>query len=335
VTQKTQGIDETAAALAATDGWFLRHGLTYFVPEQRAAVRRALRPRRTVTMGTAVVVGGAAAGVALAWLSGDAGAAPALLLTLAALAALVYGVTALRAGRILAWALERTAGSARRLLPMVTRALPLLLLFVTFLFISADVWQMAANMPIGAMWLVVLLFVATALLFLVIRLPEEVDRVDDDVDDDFLLRACRGTPLEGSCAALVADPDADPASYATITGYERWNLVLSLLVINLAQVLMLSIGVFIFLLVFGSLAMADGVQLAWTQHAALHSVPGLPNVSTDLVRVSVFLSSFSLLYLTVSTVTDDTFRAQFFGSVTRELERAVGMRAVYLALRTR
>jgi hypothetical protein len=52
-----------------------------------------------------------------------------------------------------------------------------------------------------------------------------------------------------------------------------------------------------------------------------------------LFQVSVFLAAFSGLYLTVSTVTDETYREQFFGSVTRELERAVGMRAVYLAVR--
>lgn len=37
----------------------------------------------------------------------------------------------------------------------------------------------------------------------------------------------------------------------------------------------------------------------------------------------------------MSTVTDETYREQFFGSVVRELERAVGVRAVYLALRSR
>ena len=32
-------------------------------------------------------------------------------------------------------------------------------------------------------------------------------------------------------------------------------------------------------------------------------------------------------------VTDETYREQFFSGVMRELERAVGVRAVYLALR--
>ena len=39
--------------------------------------------------------------------------------------------------------------------------------------------------------------------------------------------------------------------------------------------------------------------------------------------------------VTRSTVTDETYREQFFGSVLLEMERAVGLRAVYLAARDR
>ena len=49
------------------------------------------------------------------------------------------------------------------------------------------------------------------------------------------------------------------------------------------------------------------------------------------MQVSMFLAAFSGLYFTVSTVTDETYRAQFFGGVSDQLERAVGVRAVYLA----
>ena len=325
--------ERSSSVLEATDQWFLRHGLTYFVPEERAAVRAAMRVRRTILPAVVVVTVALAAGVALVWVSGDLGAGPAVLITLSVTAIVAYGVTALRARHILGWGLSRTFGSLRRLLPMVMRALPLLLLFVTFLFINAEVWQMAASVSIGSLWLTALLFAATALVFLVIRLPEEVDKVDDDVTDEFLLRACTGTPLEEACAELVADPDAEPASYATIAGFERWNLILSLLVVQIVQVLLIATGVFAFFLVFGSLVMTDEVQLAWTGLDGLHSASWLPNVSVELLRVSLFLASFSLLYLTVSTVTDEAYRAQFFGGVLRELERAVGMRAVYLALR--
>ena len=48
--------------------------------------------------------------------------------------------------------------SLRLLFPMVTRALPLLLLFMTFLFINAEVWQVSATLDGGVLWLIVLLF---------------------------------------------------------------------------------------------------------------------------------------------------------------------------------
>ena len=58
-------------------------------------------------------------------------------------------------------------------------------------------------------------------------------------------------------------------------------------------------------------------------------------MSLSLVKVSLFLASFSGFYFTVSAVTDDTYRRQFFSVVESQLERAVGMRAVYLVTRER
>ena len=318
-----------AEVLAATDEWFLHHGLSYFVPECRADVRRALRPRRTVPLVVAAALLAAGAGVVLAWVSGEFSAAPATLVALGGLGALWYALTALHARQIVTWSLGRTLGSLWRVLPMTTRALPLLLLAITFLFINTEVWQVASNLSVSSLWLVVALFASLAVAFLLVRLPEEVDRADDDVDDALLLRACRGTPLDETCHELVEDPAADPAAYAEVTGFERWNLILVLLVVQTVQVLLLSVTVFAFLMVFGSITMTAPVLEAWS------ATDDPINRSQGLLQVSVFLAAFSGLYLMVSTVTDDAYRAQFFGGVTRELERAVGMRAVYLALRAR
>jgi hypothetical protein len=312
--------------LAATDAWFLAHGLSYFVPERRADVRKALRLRRTLPLVVLVALLAAGAGVALAWVSGEFSAAPATLVALGAAATLWYALTALHARQIVTWSLGRTLGSLRRVLPMTTRALPLLLLAITFLFINTEVWQVASNLSVASLWLVVALFSALAIGFLLVRLPEEVDRADDDVNDALLLRACRGTPLEAHCRELVEDPDADPAAYAEVTGYERWNLILVLMIVQTVQVVLLSLTVFAFLMLLGSITMTDPVLNTWQTSPPFTQ-------SRALLQVSVFLASFSGLYLMVSTVTDEDYRKQFFGGVTRELERAVGVRAVYLDLR--
>ena len=320
---------------AATEAWFLRRGLPYFVPAERAMARQALRPGRTWPLLVVTVLGAAAAGAGLALLFDQVSAAPATLISLGLLAGVWYALTALRARRIVTWAGARTLDSLRLIFPVVTRALPLLLLFVTFLFINAEVWQLAGGLRPGVLWLTVLLLAAMAVAFLLARLPEEVDRLDDRVDEAFLVSACRRTPLERTARELVDDPQVRPASYAEVGGFERWNLILVLLVIQLAQVLLLVVSVLVFFLFFGSLTMSEDVQLGWTTKDDLSNVPYLSSVSVELFQVSLFLAAFSGLYFTVAAVTDETYRGQFFTGVMDEMERAIGVRAVYLALRAR
>jgi hypothetical protein len=316
------------------EAWFLAHGLPYFVAEERVAARAGLRPRRLVAL--AVVLVALVAGISvLAQLTGQEAAGPAVWLSLTFLALLAYGVVALRARPIVGFALSRTLGSVRYLVPMASRALPLLLVFVTFLFVNAEAWQMTTNLPFGLLWFTALLMLGLAVLFLLVRLPEEVDRVDDAVDDDFVVRACAGTPLEEASRQVAADPAVDPQDHAQVDGFERWNLILVLVVIQTVQVVLLSLTVFVFFMLFGSLVMDNDTQLAWTQKESLPQVPHLSHVTFSLVKVSLFLASFSGFYFTVSAVTDDTYRRQFFSVVESQLERAVGMRAVYLATRER
>ena len=314
--------------------WFVHNGLPYFVPAERARAREALHPRKTVPVMVLVALTAVGAAVALTWLTGRASFAPASLTLVAVLAAGFYALTALRARPILGWALRRTRGSLRQLLPMVTRALPLLLLFITFLFINAEVWQLSATLDGSVLWLTLLLFGGIAVGFLLVRLPEEVDKVDDFIDLDLLRRATRHTPIEQPVAELLErrGEELTLEEYGDVPGFERWNLILVLLVTQVAQVLLLSLAVLGFFLVFGGIVMEAGVQEAWTVQEKVQHLPYLPNLSVELVQVSVFLAAFSGLYFAVAVLTDETYRAQFFREVLQELERAVGVRAGYLAL---
>jgi hypothetical protein len=323
-----------ASPVQATEQWFVRHGLPYFVPSERAAARAALRPRRTVPIGIGVGIAAAASAVTLSWLLGDPSLGAATLTLIGVVSAAFYAVTALRGRPILKWTVGRTLASLHLILPMVTRALPLLLLFVTFLFINAEAWQLAAHLDGGVLWLTVLLFAAMAVVFLLVRLPEELDVSDDTVDADQLRRACRGTPLEGEVGRLIKEDGEVLVSDSEVRGYERANLVLVLLVAQVVQVLVLAVAVFAFFMVFGSIVMEHSVQEAWTG-GRIHALPVADNLSVELVQVSVFLAAFSGLYFTVTVLTDETYRAQFFTGVMAELDQAVGVRAAYLALRER
>ena len=315
----------------ATEVWFVRTGLPYFVPSERAAARAALRPRRTIPLLVATVVAALAVAGLVAWLSEDLILAPAALTLIGVLAAVAYGITAMRARPILTWGIARTLSSLPQIIPMVARALPLLLVFVTFLFINAEVWQVAATMDAGALWLTVLLFSVMGLGFFVVRLPEELDRVGAQLDRTRIEAACAGTPLASEVQHLSRRRADDLVHETQVTGYERGNLVTALVITQLVQVLLLAVSVFLFFLLFGVVAMRDEVVSSWIG-GSTHHVPGLENVSVELVQVSLFLAAFSGLYFTVYAVTDETYRDQFFTGVMAELERAVAVRAVYHVL---
>jgi hypothetical protein len=313
--------------------WFLRHGLPYFVDSERHTVETGLsRARLVPVLGIALLAGaavGVAAGLAVRAVSGGL----VLGLLAAGVVLALYAGTTLRLRVIARWAAGRTLATLGLMFPLVTRALPLLMLFLTFLFINTEVWMVADSLDPGVLALAVMFFATMAVGFLLVRLPEEMDRVDDDVDPGRLAARTSGTPLEAGAAELFAETSPERLRRTVeVTGLEKGNLVLVLLVAQTLQVLLLAVAVLVFFLVFGSVVMQDAVVRSWVGHP-VSGVPGLGGLTAPLLKVSVFLAGFSGLYFTVYAVTDETYRQQFFTSVTRELERAVAVRAVYRSLR--
>ncbi|HLN78722.1 MAG TPA: hypothetical protein VK204_16885 [Nocardioidaceae bacterium] len=328
----TAGATSAEPTIVAAEAWFHRHGLPYFVDDERAAVRQGLRPARLVPAMAGSALLGVALGVALGWLTGEVSLGIGTALTFAGIGATVYGLTALRAWPIARWAVARTLKSLGLIFPLATRALPLLLLFVTFLFINTEVWQVASRLDGGVMWLTVMTFTVMAAGFLLARLPEELDRVDDEVEAGRLVAACKGTPLE-SAARELAESGDHVHQDAEVRGFQKANLVLVLLVAQFVQVLLLAASVFVFFIVFGMVAMDPEVIEIWIERPPTE-IFGQAVVSAELVQVSVFLAAFSGLYFTVYAVTDEVYRTQFFTSITNELERAVGARTVYHYLKS-
>src|SRR5262249_55920811 len=117
----------------------------------------------------------------------------------------------------------------------------------------------------------------------------------------------------------------------------RVNLVLVLLFAQALQVLLLSLSVFAFFILFGLVAIKDSVIRTWLgDPSAPHSLPTLDwlPISNELFQVSAFLAAFSRLYFTFYAVPDETYRREFFSDVAQELETAVGVQRVYRRLLT-
>ena len=303
---------DSATRLEA-ETWFLAHGLPYFVDGIREQVCRRLTTSRLLAVALVGLLVAVPVGVAIGWWvhestegrNNGVSAGIAVGATVLLLVAAAYAGRALQVRLIVRWALRHSLTSLELLVPLVTRAMPMLLLFVTFLFINTEVWMVASALDGGTLWGAVLLFAAVAVGFLVVRLIEEVDRLDDEVGRDEL------------------------GDKADVVGLQRTNLVLVLLITQAFQVLLLALAVFVFFIVFGAVAMREDVLVAWIGDDLTYPW-GIRPVSLELVQVSVFLAAFSGLYFAVYAVTDETYRREFFTDILGELEQALRVRVRYV-----
>ena len=319
--------------IAKCESWFEDNGLPYFVESGHDAIQRALAPRLVWTWagliaGMSVVVGVVAGLTLESWSAALEGFVAA-----AAVASLARFVRVFRVARIGRWAAGHSWTNRHLLVPLATRALPFLILFMTFLFINTEVWMVASAMDAKLLWICVGIFALIAVAFLQQPFRDEIDRVGTELEGERLVETCAGTPV-ASAAREIQD---QPHLLAEVTGIrlpllQRRNLFLMLFITQAIQVILLAMVVFVFFMVFGAVAIRPEVVQAWLGHAPTYVVEPL-NLSRELLRVAVFLSGFAGLYFTVQAVIDDRYRREFFSQVSQGLEQAVGVRKVYVALR--
>jgi hypothetical protein len=243
----------------------------------------------------------------------------------------IYIVTSYGLIPMTRWAFGQLAEQIADLGHLVVKALPLLLLFVTFLFVNTEVWQVAGNLEGLAYWLVLALFFVIGASFVLSRVPIEVAEINhfDDWDDAASLARDAGAPVSNSPAPTEGEI-APPLSR------RAWaNIVLVMLVTQAIQIMLVAAALGGFLTVFGVLAIDRPIVESWTGDAA-HALwePTLGGrhllLSEELLRVAGFLAAFTALYFTVYLVTDPTYRAQFRDEVVADVRGALAARACYL-----
>ncbi|HEV3169996.1 MAG TPA: hypothetical protein VGZ32_06635 [Actinocrinis sp.] len=232
------------------------------------------------------------------------------------------------------WAVKRTFLELGEVFDLAARALPLLFLFNSFLFISKDVWEFAGEMSRHRLWGVVGLFAIFTVLFLVYRLPAEVRRVAAHDDRVTIAQACTRTPMEGVADRVVLHDGALRLSRA-----QRVNVLMVLFVGQMLQVLLLAVLVFLFFVGFGWVTMPGQRIQEWTGSRDNATVFGHElsyylgfNLDNKLLQVSIFLAAVSAFFFAVSSMTDDAYKEQFYAKMNAELETAIQVRRVYLAL---
>jgi hypothetical protein len=214
---------------------------------------------------------------------------------------LVVGVGLLS---ILRWAAGRLLGQLAASLKLLTRAVPVLLIFMIVLFINTEMWQVFSDVSEPALLGVIALFIAVASVFVISRLPREVRELEQDVG-------------------------ADPP----LTTRQRFNVGLVMFVSQGLQVAVVALLVGAFFVAFGTLAITPDVVEAWIGKRP-HAIAGHPSLSVELVKVSSALAAFSGLYYAIAVLSDATYREEFLNELQTSLRETVADRARYLEARS-
>jgi hypothetical protein len=269
----------------------------------------------------------------LALLTGQGWAAAAATAVLGAvLLAIIYVVTRYAGLALLWWVLRWTFTQLGDVYRLSTRALPLMLLFITFLFVNTEVWQVAGTMQGQVLWATLAVFAGLGILFLAGRVGEEVDEIEVGTDRDVVLAAAAGGPLAQAVGSL---PDLDRP--VPLRRAQRANLGLVLVSAQLIQVALIGVIVWAFFLLVGALAISLQVQQQWlgTLMPVEVVVPfgDEHGLTRPLLRVATFLGGFAAFYAMVYAATDQVYREHFFAGIGAHLRRSLAVRRGYLAVR--
>ena len=244
----------------------------------------------------------------------------------AAVLAVIYLGTSYAVVPLIGWATRRATAQIALFLNTVVRVLPLLLLVITFLFVNAEVWQVAGKLRGWPYVVVVGLFVAFGVLFVLSRVPGLIAGLASFDDWQTVVDLAAGTPA----ADLPAGDE--PISIVPLDGRERLNLALVTIFNQALQITFVAITVYGFFVLLGWLAIPPDTVGAW--------IAGEPNVlagsgrlvvTEELLRVAGFLAAFTGMYFTVVLSTDATYREEFAEDVAPQIRQALAVRALYLA----
>ena len=227
---------------------------------------------------------------------------------------------------LLGWAGRRAFAQVGLFLNTVIRVLPLLLLVITFLFINAEVWQVAGRLHGPPYTVVVGLFVAFGVLFVLSRIPTLVAQLSAFARWSDVTELLADTPGAG----VLTGDRAGEVAVTPLTQREKLNIGLVTVFSQALQITFVAVTVFGFFVLFGYLAISAGTTLVWTGESPhVLARRGDLVVTEELLRVAGFLAAFTGMYFTVVLSTDATYREEFAEDVAPQIRQALAVRVAY------
>ena len=251
------------------------------------------------------------------------------------LLAVGYVVTSWALIPMMRWSFGQVRRQVTDVANLAMKSLPTLLIFSAFIFINAEMWQVANDFTLPLFGMVMLLLAGIGGIFIFVSVRRlTVDLARFSAWGDVRPR-CANTPVE---EIIPADDEPAPDTPPLVRRAE-WNVNLLLFVAQGIQVLLVSLVITTFYVVFGLLTVREETLLQWTTVGELTyerdwaveiAIFGTDLILTrQLLLVALFIGMFSGLNFAVQVITDDIYREEFIADMTAEVRDALAVRAVY------
>jgi hypothetical protein len=243
--------------------------------------------------------------------------------------AVLYGVILYGLVPMARWAIAESVQQLGGLARLMARSLPLVLVFSMFIFLNAELWQVADDFTGTYFWVSVGVLASVGSLFVLLRLPKEVQALREFDSWQDVCEVLADSPLEPEHAdGLTGKPDPPP-----LTRQDWFNVGLVWVFSQAVQILLVGLAVGVFYVVFGVFTVRSSTIEQWTESdiSVLWQINERLIISLELLKVAGFIAAFSSLQFAVSAVTDDTYRDEFLGELVDDVRESFAVRALYLA----
>lgn len=249
-----------------------------------------------------------------------------------ALLAVVWLVVGFGLLPMIRWAVGNVRQHVMVLSRLFARTLPVLLVLTVFMFINAEIWQVAYLVEPPAFVVVCSLVVIAGLGFLWLSSDEVIDDIDELKSWDDVFGALGDSPLAGAQVPTTA------FMTRTLTRGGRLNLRMLVIVSLTIQVVLVGLLLTAVYIGVGSILMNGEVVQAWTGGTEITELLAFNIGSLEILvtpehlRVSGLVGALAGLNVAVSALTDTAYKETFMADLADEVRENLAVERLYRTL---